>query len=142
MWPPPCRRRYGITAWITLSAKEVRVEFPPDLLLRRLFDRADEGVAGIVDDDIQAAEMGMGRRHGTSCLIGLRYIEHQWQHRASVLLPEIAEAFRIASGRDNLVAPLQRGFGPDAAEPPRGARDEPDFVCHVILECAQFRIIK
>ncbi len=57
-WPERCRRICGSTARVTLSRPKTLVRnMTLDFRRARFLDRAQQAVAGIVDQDIDAAEL-------------------------------------------------------------------------------------
>src|ERR1700722_13038765 len=114
-------------------AKDIRVIKSPDLVRAGFFNRADQGIAGVIENDVETPEAIVSLCHGGLHLIGFGYIEFQSQSVCAVLVFEIGNAFQRACGSCDLIAAFQRGFGPNASKPSRRARDEPDFSRHAIL---------
>ena len=57
--------------------KVVRIEQSANVGLARLLNRADEGVTGIVENNVQPAEVLVGLRNRLPHLFGVRYIKRQ-----------------------------------------------------------------
>jgi hypothetical protein len=63
-----------------------------------------------------------------NCLLDLRGVgdvEGKGQRRIAESFREIGDVSQFAGGHCNLIAAFESSFGPDAAEPARGAGDEP-----------------
>ena len=126
MWPERCRRICGSTARVTPSRPNTLV--PNSLAGLRsagLLDRAQQAVAGIVDQDIDAAEL-LHRLAGG--LVGLCLAGDVEPGRQQPLMGAEArgDGVGIAGGGDHRIARLQRGFRDQGAKPPGSSCDEPD----------------
>ena len=97
-------------------AEEVRFEFRADLRLGRLFDRAQKGIARIVDHHIQPPEVGVSLRNDGLDLFTPGHVERQRQDRIAVFFGEVGKRLHGPGGGHDSVAPRQRPLRPDAAE--------------------------
>ncbi|MDQ0684447.1 hypothetical protein QFZ56_003410 [Streptomyces achromogenes] len=119
---------------------EVGLHLVADLLLRQLLDRAEQSVAGVVDDHVQASEVVVRTLHGLGGGRLVGDVQGQRQHRVAVRGDQVREGVGVAGGGGDLVAALQGGLGELAAEAARGTGDEPDlahvntFVRNEVLE--------
>ena len=57
--------------------KVIRVKECPNISLARLFSRADQRIPGIVEDNVQFAEMRVSSLDNARHLASIRYIERQ-----------------------------------------------------------------
>jgi hypothetical protein len=94
-----------------------------------LLDRAQQAIAGIVDEDIDAAEHFHRLASGLVgfCLAGDVEPGRQ-QPVTGAEAPD--DGFGIAGGGDHRIARLQRGFRDQSAKTPGSSCDEPDT--HVV----------
>jgi hypothetical protein len=58
-------------------------------------------------------------------LLGLRHVKSEGKNSVAETFREIGNVSQFASGSGDLVAALQSGFSPDAAETARGTGDKP-----------------
>jgi hypothetical protein len=108
-------------------AEDVGLDLVAGLLRGDLLDRAEEPVAGVVDDHVEAAELLPGRLHGGDVGVHVLHVERQGQHVVAVLLGQRLERRYVARRRRHPVTALERRFGPDPAEALRAPGDEPNF---------------
>ena len=106
-------------------AEVVRVEDVADLLIACFLYRREQARTGIVDKDVQPAEVRVGLMNCLLYLRGVGDVEGKGQHSVAKTFREIGYVCQFAGGRCNPVAALKSSFGPDAAEAARGAGDEP-----------------
>ena len=91
-----------------------------------VLDRGEVGVAGVVDDDVEAAEaLAPGGDRG---LGGGRVgdVEGEGEDPVGVGGDEVVERLGVAGGGDELVAGVEHGLGDRAAEAAAGAGEEED----------------
>ena len=69
----------------------------------------------------------MRQLDGLEHRLAIGHIQRQGQDGVTIGGDELAERFRVARGGGNLVAALEGGFRPGAAEATRSACDEPYF---------------
>ena len=93
-------------------------------------------VAGVVDDDVEAAEVVVGLLDGGEVGVAVGHVELDRQQRVAVLLPQVVERRGVAGGGRDLVAALQRRDRPLPAEATRCPGDEPNFFSHVSYDDA------
>ena len=107
------------------QAEHVGAEQFCGLRSARLLDRAQQAVAGIVDQDIDAAEF-LHRLAGG--LVGLRLAGDVEPRRQQPLMRAEArgDGVGIAGGGDHRIARLQCGFRDQSAKAPGSSCDEPD----------------
>ena len=129
MWPEPCSRMIGSAACVTHSAPNRFVSSCARAPALRVTSSiiAEEAVAGVVDDDVEAAEAlvrlldrGVDRRLVVD-------VELEGEDVVAVGLDERGERVGVARRRGHPVAALERGLGPDPPEALRCAGYEPDF---------------
>jgi hypothetical protein len=87
-------------------------------------------VAGVVDDDVQAAEMLVGVRHRGKGRFAVGDIEGQREQRVAVLGPQVVQCARVTGCRGDAVAAIQGGRRPLATKAARRTGDEPCLVSH------------
>ena len=117
MWPLRCARRKrqrGLRH--PQRAEHVRLDLGARLLFGELLDEAEVAVAGVVDDDVQAAEVVVRLLDGGEVGVAVGDVELDRQQRFAVLLGEIVERSRVAGRGRYLVAALQRRDRPLPAE--------------------------
>ena len=95
------------------------------LLCARFLDRAQQAVAGIVDQHIDPAERLDGGADGLMCLGFLGDVQLDGQ-QAVVLAELLGDVGRIAGGGNHAVAAFQSRLRDPCPEPARCPRDEPD----------------
>ena len=117
MWPLRCARRYGSAAWVTHSAPNTLVSiWARASCLGELLDEAEVAVAGVVDDDVEPAEVVVRLLDGGEVGVAVGDVELDRQQRVAVLLGEVVERRGVAGGGGDLVAALQRRDRPLPAE--------------------------
>jgi hypothetical protein len=99
-----------------------------DLLVAGFLYRRDQADTGIVEKNVQAAEMPVCLLNNLLYLVGIGHVERQRQDGISEALLQVGDICQLASGSRNLISALQCGFGPDAAKPSRGAGDKPSLI--------------
>ncbi|GAA2784821.1 hypothetical protein GCM10020219_065420 [Nonomuraea dietziae] len=85
-------------------AEQVGLQLVAQVLLGQLLDRAHLGVAGVVDDDVEAAEVFLGPLDALKDggLVG--DVQLQRKHRVAMGGGQLVEAFGGPGGRGHLVA--------------------------------------
>ena len=122
----------GSAAWVTQRAPKRLVSiWSRACACADLLDRAEEPVAGVVDDDVEPAELLVGLLDRGEVGVVILDVERHRQHAVAVLLGQRRERRGVARRRRDLVAALERRLGPDAAEALRAPGDEPNLrICH------------
>src|SRR3954463_3496156 len=105
--------------------EQVGLDLAPRLVLRELLDHPEVPVTGVVDDDVESAEVVVCLRHGREVGVTIGDVERDRQQAGAVLLHQVVETGDVAGGRSDLVAALEGGDGPLAAETTRRTGDEP-----------------
>jgi len=118
------------------DAKDVDIEHGADFGVGDFFDGADDAIAGVLDEDVNAAEGGDGGGDGGFDLRFAGDIAGESKDVVAVLGDEVAEGFGLAGGGDDAVAALEKLFGEDASEAFGGSGDKPDFGHEWSLEAA------
>ena len=90
-------------------------------------------VAGVVDDDVQPAEVVVGLLDGGEIGVAVGDVQRDGQDRLAVLVDQVGQAVGVACGGGDLVAAFQRGDRPLPAEAAGRAGDEPDFSTHASI---------
>ena len=101
--------------------------------MRQLLEVAEQAVAGVVDQDVDAAE----RLHRVvDRSLRLRFVGDvqldECEVNAGDIAERVADLVEIAAGRDHPIAGLQRSLGGRGADAAARARNEPDLA-HVKL---------
>jgi hypothetical protein len=109
------------------GAKHVGFVQRPQFVQASFLNGADQRVAGVIEHDIEPAEVRMGLRYGRLHLRRLGYVQLQRQHASPVGGSQVGDAGELAGRGDYLIAALQGGLRPDAAKAPGSARNKPDF---------------
>ena len=121
------------------DAIEIRVDLRAEVVERDVLGRVGVGVAGVVDEHVDAAERVdcLG-----DCARGLFRLRHVERHRADAIAVRVdqrAEIAGLAGRRDDAVPRGERGLDERTAETARAAGDEPDLGnglgCVHALEC-------
>ena len=117
MWPEPCGAHDGHGRLRhPQRAEQVCFDLGARFLFAHFLDRAEQSVAGIVDDDIKPAEAAMRLR---DCRIDGGLVGHVELDRGdpvAVFLDKVRERAGVARSRSDPVAARQRCLGPDAAK--------------------------
>jgi hypothetical protein len=109
-------------------AEEVGVDLHAEIFDINVVDRSSNGVSGIVDDNIDTAELVMASLHCCNGLVVASDIEGNGKDSVSaVFLDEAGDLLWLAGGSDDRVAVVKSGFGDGGAKATRGASDEPDL---------------
>ena len=90
-----------------------------------LFNGAQQAIAGIVDEDIDAAEL-FRRLAGGLVSLGLAGDVEPGRQQPIVRAEAGGDGVGIAGGGDHRIAGLQRGFRDQSAKTPGSSCDEPD----------------
>ena len=131
-YPQPARDTENVTAPLfpqqrqsrsqhSDHAEVVRIEEAADLLIARFLCRREQARAGIVDKDVQPAEVRICLMNCLLHLRGVGDVESEGQHRVTKTFSKIGDVRQFAGGRCHPVTALESSLGPDAAEPARGA---------------------
>ncbi len=108
-------------------AEHVGLDLVARLGLGQLLDEAEVAVAGVVDDDVEPAEVVVGLLDGGEVGVAIGHVELDRQQRVAVLLGEVVQRRGVARGGRDLVAAFQRRDRPLPAEAARCPGDEPNF---------------
>ncbi len=74
------------------------------LVLARFLHRADQGVARVVEDDVQPAEVRVRLRHGLPDLRRIGHVERQRQDGVAETFLQVGDAGHVAGGGGHPVA--------------------------------------
>ncbi|GAA0433755.1 hypothetical protein Acor_07990 [Acrocarpospora corrugata] len=114
--------------------EEVQFEQLSDGGVGHALDRPVPAAAGVVDQDVDAAEVGFCRRDGVADLLGVGDVEAREQDPIAVLSGPFAQFAGPAGGQCDAVADLQRGLGEGHTEAAGCASsDEPGL--HALPPC-------
>ena len=105
--------------------EQVGLELGAGLGLGELLDHAELAVAGVVDDDVEAAEVLVRPRDGGEVGVAVGDVELRSAGPVAVALDEVLEGGGVAGGGGDGVAALQRGDRSTRGRNPRCAGDEP-----------------
>ena len=103
----------------------MRLEQGADLGVVAFFDGGAITVAGVVDQDVDAAEALLGLLYGRADLLGVGDVEGGGEYALGRRLGQVGDFGRIARGDDGVVAGADHSFGEGATESGRAAGDEP-----------------
>jgi len=106
-------------------AEEIHLHLPPDLRVAELLEAAGQPVAGVVDHDVHAPELGERRVERGQDRGFRRHVQRQ---REVVFRRRVREAqsARVPRRRHHVLALVQRFLRVVFPEPRRRARDEED----------------
>src|SRR5437868_1142881 len=110
--------------------EEVGLDLRPRLFLAELLHHAELAVAGVVDDDVEAAEPLTRMTHSGENGVTVGDVERDGQDAVAVFREEVVELGDVASGGRDLVTAVEGCDRPFAAEAARGASDEPGLRSH------------
>jgi len=105
-------------------AEQVGVHLGPEVLEVHVFDGADVGIAGVVDQDVQPAEPGYRGGHGGPGGPAVGHLQRDDGDPLAVLAGQVAERGVPPGAGHHPVARLQRGPGDLPAQPPGGPADQ------------------
>ncbi len=114
-------------------AEQVGFELVAQFPLGQLLDRADLGVAGVVHDDVEPAEVLFGLLHGREDGGPVGHVQFQREDGVAVGVGQFLEGGGAPGGGGDLVTARQGGLDEVAAEAAVRAGDEPDFLHGVLL---------
>ena len=98
------------------GAEHIRLDLGARLLLSQLLDEAEVPVAGVVDDDVQSAEVVMSLLDRGEVRVAIGHVQLIGSGRVAVFLGEVGQGRGVAGGGGNLVAALEGRDGPFPAE--------------------------
>jgi hypothetical protein len=104
-----------------VRANQVGVEHRVQLLGARLLEAADDRVAGVVDERVDATGVGEHPGHGRAHRVGVPHVEGERGH-----IRPGDDARRGASGREHAPSPGGEVGGCRGADPGGGAGDQGD----------------
>src|SRR2546430_1576788 len=111
--------------------EQIRLDLRAEDIVRHIFDRRKDGVAGVVDDDIEAAKRVDRQLDGRLRRLGVGYVEGTGAHALTVAPDEIVELLGPARGRHHVVAVLEDSLGEFPSETAGASRYQPRL-CHEI----------
>ncbi len=97
-------------------AEDVGLDLVACLLLGQLLDEAEVAVAGVVDDDVEPAEVVVRLLDRGEVRVAVGDVELDRQQRVAVLLGEVVQGGGVAGGGGDLVAALEGRDRPFPAE--------------------------
>ena len=114
-YPQPARDTENVTAPLLPQQRQsrsehsdhaevVRIEEAADLLIACFLCSREQARAGIVDKDVQPAEVRVCLMNCLLHLRGIGDVEGKGQHRVAKTFREIGYVCQFASGRRNLIA--------------------------------------
>jgi hypothetical protein len=109
-------------------SEHVGVEVRLGLGRHDFFDSAHVAVTCIAKDHVETTKMVVRLFDRLEDRIAIGNVERQGKDGVAIGSDKVVEGLRVASGRGDSVAALERGFRPDAAEPAGSSGDEPYFV--------------
>jgi hypothetical protein len=109
------------------GAEQIGLDLRPGLLLADLLDHAELPVSGVVDHDVEPAEVVVRLADHVEDRLAVGDVEGERGDRVAVLVHEVVQRRRVAGGRRHTVAAVEGGDGPLAAEAAGRSRDEPDL---------------
>jgi len=102
-----------------------------DLLVGQFLGGAEQAVAGVADDDVDAPELLEAAVHNLADRLGVGDVEQFAAERVGVAVGEVGDGLGAADGADDGVAAVEELGGQLAAEAAADASDEPGARCHV-----------
>ena len=126
MRPPPWARRCGSSGADELDRPDqVGRDDVLDLLVGEFLRRAEQAVAGVADDHVDASELGERAFDNLADRRCVGHVEHFGVEGLGITLEQIGDLARIADGSDDAVAALKELIGELTAEAAADASDEP-----------------
>jgi hypothetical protein len=122
IWPERWPRITG-TADKVHDAVEIGVDLRPEFCVLSLLEGDDMAKAGIIDENVEAAEGADCKFHPGLCGGGVGDVEREGPQIIAMTFLEIRHAGRIARGRHDAVAGGERRLRNGAPEPPSTAGD-------------------
>ncbi|MDX6280463.1 MAG: hypothetical protein QOH03_1534 [Kribbellaceae bacterium] len=104
---------------------EIGVDLCPERVDRRVVERGQIAVAGVVDDDIDATERLLGLNDRPRGRVVVGDVESQDEYCVAVLVDEILQVFRTTRRRHHPITRFQRDLDERATKPTRGPCHEP-----------------
>ena len=96
-------------------AEQVGLDLIASLGLAELLDHPELAVAGVVDDDVEAAEVLVRAAHRGERRVAVGHVERHGQHRVAVLRAEVVERAGVSRRRGDPVAALAAPRSPTRA---------------------------
>ena len=119
---------------IATATEELRLEQCADIGVVTFLDGRAVAVAGVVDQNVDTAELLFGLTDRVSDLCGVSDVEGECEDAVCVVNGEVGDLPDVAGGDDCVVACGNDGLGQGAAESGRASGDEPGG--HVIVPSA------
>jgi hypothetical protein len=107
------------------APNKVGLELVAELLLAELFDRAAQGVAGVVDHDVQPSEVVVGAAHGLEHGLPVGHIQTERQQRVAMGGGQVCQGVGVAGSRSDLITTRERRLDEVTAEAAGRAGHEP-----------------
>ena len=104
---------------------EVGVDLRPERVDRRVLERAQVAVPGVVDDDIDATERLLGLSDHARSRVVVGHVEPQGKHRVAVLVDEVLQPLRVTRRRRHAITRFERDLDERATQTARTPRHEP-----------------
>jgi hypothetical protein len=120
------------------GTEQVRVELPLDLGITDLFRCAQQGVAGITDDDVDPLQLGEGAIDNVAHGRTVCDVQDGDPETVAVFRGKILQRVGLADRRRNAVSALKQKLGQLAPEAAAGACDESCFRHRIVLSFALF----
>jgi len=98
------------------DAEKIRLHLRTEVVLRNMLDRVHVCVAGVVDDDVQAAKRRGRDRHGGARCGRVRNVKCHGAHAIAVFDDEVAEVFGVACRGHEAIARREHGLREIAAK--------------------------
>jgi len=116
-------RMRGRAALIIATAEEVCLEQGTDVGVVAFLDRSAITIAGVVDQDVDAAEPLLGLFYSRPARVG--DVKGNGKHALRRCVGQVGDLRSVARGDDSIVAGPDHSFGERAAQPGRLAGDKP-----------------
>jgi len=110
------------------SSEKVSVEFCANTRLIRFLNGAYESITGIVENNVELAEVHAGARNSILDLSSVGHIQSQRQNRIAITFLKIGNRLKLACGDCHFVAAVECSFCPDSTETAGCTSDKPDFL--------------
>jgi hypothetical protein len=95
---------------------EVGVELRPERVDRRVLERGQVAVAGVVDDDIDATERLLGLSDHASRRVVVGRVEPEEKRRVAVLVEEVPQPLRVTRRRRHAITCFERDLDERATQ--------------------------
>ena len=124
--PPPCARRCGSDGADELDgAGQVGGDDVVDLGVGEFFGGAEQAVASVADDHVDAAELGERAVDDIADGDGVSDVEDRGCERLRIPVEQVLDVAGVADGADDAVTAVEELLGELAAEAAADTGDEP-----------------